>query len=110
MELDLNILNIIVGTLIPLAVGLVTKADASTRLKTWVNAGLSALSAAVMVVIGECAGGAACELAWGPFITTFFMTYVPNIATYYGFWKPNGAAQAIQARTANVGLGGTRAA
>ena len=105
IQIEFNYLNIIVGTLIPLAVGLLTKASASSKLKAWVNAGLTALSSAIMVAINMCAGDV-CDVTWGPFFTTFFMTYVPNIASYYGFWKPSGTAGTVQAGTANLGLGG----
>lgn len=107
MEIELNYLNIIIGTLIPLGVGLITKANASRKVKAWANAGLSALSAAVMTVVGACAA-ATCTITWEPFLSTLFVTYLTNIGTYYGLWKPTQTAAKVQAKTANLGVGGSK--
>lgn len=103
MEIELDFLHIVVGTLIPLAVGAITKADASSKLKAWVNAGLSALAAAIMVVIGECASDT-CLVAWQPFASTLFVTYLTNIGVYYGLLKPTQTSVKVQEKTRNIGI------
>ena len=38
-------------------------------------------------------------------VTAWGTTWAISVATYYGLWKPTGVAGAVQAATADVGLG-----
>lgn len=101
--LDVNTLNVLIGTAIPLLVALLAKWSASSALKAVMNAVLSAAAAALQVVLAGCAD--MCPLEWTPFLSTFFVTWVTSIASYYGLWKPTETAVKVQSKTANFGVG-----
>lgn len=95
VHLDVHVLTIIAGTIIPILVGIVTKASASAKVK-----------AAVNVVLSIAAGFATAALAvHGDVTADVFIAWLASVATYYGFWKPIGVAPKVQAATANVGIG-----
>jgi len=99
-------LSIIVGTLIPLLVGVVTKMRASSQVKSIANALLSAVAGALVPVINACAGDT-CAVNWREVALGVGVTWIASVATYYGLWKPTGTADSVQARTAGVGIGGS---
>lgn len=91
----------IVGLLIPILTAVVTKHVASQGLKATVTTVLSALTAAVSVLVA--ADGH--SFAWQAFVNAFVNTFIPAIALYYGFWKPTGLAGSVAAATKSFGLG-----
>ena len=99
VEVDLQLIAVLAGTVIPLLVGLVTKLRASSTVKAWANALLSALSATSAVIIETGA------LYWRDVILTFGTTWVTSIATYYGLWKPTETSKVVQERTSEFGVG-----
>ena len=102
MELDFaQTISILTGFVIPLLVGLLSKLNASSTLKAILNFGLSALASVLATVIPD-------QFNWANFLVTFAMTWVSSIATYYGLWRPTGAAEVIQIKTANAGIGGSK--
>lgn len=103
MEFDVNTLTLVVGTLIPLLVGLVTKEVANSGLKGVLNALLSAVAGALTVLVDN--GGVLGP--WQELANAGFATFITSIATYYGVWKPTGVATSVQRKTARVGVGGT---
>ncbi len=99
--LDIQMLSIIGGAIIPILVGIVTKMSASSGLKAVVNFLLSAVAGAVAVAIEH--EGAVNVEEW---VVGIGMTWVISVATHYGLWKPTGASSTVQASTAGFGLGG----
>lgn len=93
-----QVIGVLTGFLIPLLVGLLSKWRAPRWVKSVLNLGLSALSATLASVIPA-------EFSWAAFGLTFAATWATSIASYYGLLKPTGTAQAVQLRTANVGIG-----
>lgn len=100
MEFDVQALAFLTGAVIPILVGLLTKLNASARVKSFANAGLSAVSGALMTVIANSG-----RLVWSEFVTSVGTTWVISIATYYGLYKPSGVSAAVQEKTADVGIG-----
>ena len=93
-----QVISLLVGFVVPLLVGLLSKWDASKTVKSILNFGLSALSSVLATVIPD-------QFEWGPFLFTFAMTWATSIATYYGLWKPTNAATKVQSTTATFGVG-----
>jgi hypothetical protein len=100
LELDVSVLARVQGMVIPLLTGLITKKVASSRLKAFCTAMLSLLGSVVAVAIA--ADG---KVVLGDWVDTFVTTLVTATATYYGFWKPTGTAEAVQDIAPTLGLG-----
>lgn len=96
-----HLANLLVGTVIPLLVALVTKEVASSGVKGVLNAVLSAIGGALTVYVA--AGGAVDVVGMAH---AGIETFVVSIATYYGVYKATGLSTKVQAKTANVGVGG----
>lgn len=89
------------GTLLPMVVALITVKVADARFKALTLALLSAISGVAAEVVGQ--DGAAVfseDTLW-----SIAIAWVVAIATYYGFWKPTGAAESISQKTRWFGLG-----
>lgn len=91
MTLSAVVVTLIVGTFVPLLVGLVTKIDASSKLK-----------GAIMLVINAAQGLiVAATTATGEAVITvdaliLFLTGVAmSLLTYYGLYKPNDVASKL---------------
>lgn len=95
----LTLVQFLVGVAIPLLVGLVTKARASSAVKGVANTLLSVIAGALTVMIDH---GAHFDAHLG--IAAFFV-FLASTTSYKTLWKPTGVAAAIQAATANVGVG-----
>lgn len=63
------------------------------------NAVLSAVTGAISA--GQIDGG----WSFKAFIISWGSTFAVSIASYYGFYKPTGVADAVQTKTAGVGVG-----
>jgi len=100
IDLDVQTLNLISGTVIPLLVGFVTKKVASGGLKAVLNALLSAVAGAVSV--GIAASG---HIVVGEVITSMITTFIASTAIYYGMWKPTGVAGTVADVVPQFGLG-----
>ena len=97
---SVQVLTFIVGTLMPLLVGVVTKKVANRGLKLATNAFLSAVAGVLSAAIG--AGGV---LHLEAFITPV-EAFIVSMALYHGVWKPIGVSGAVQDATADFGIGG----
>lgn len=98
---DLPTWNLLVGVLIPLLVGVLTKKVSSQGLKSVMNFGLSALTGASGAVIAN--GGNIPDLK--AFVYSIAMTWGTAIVSYYGFTKPTGIADTVTEKTKNIGIG-----
>lgn len=92
-------ISILVGFVIPLLVGLLSRLNASRTIKSFLNFGLSALVAALSGIIPDE------PFYWSGFIVTFALTWATSVASYYGLLKPSGAAQSVSNKTSSFGIG-----
>lgn len=102
---DAQTISLVVGIVIPLFVGLLSKAHASSGLKAIVNAGLSAIAGALSAFAST--GFSSTDAK--TLITAIVTTWVVSIATYYGVYKPTGVSSSVLAKTGNFGLGSSPA-
>lgn len=93
-----QLISVLTGVIIPLLVGVLTKMNAASAVKSICNAGLSALGSVLATMQLD-------AWSWKWFVISWMSTFTVSIASYYGLWKPTGAAPAVQNATANVGLG-----
>lgn len=98
VALDVEFVSLLIGTVIPLLVGLLTKLNASSGVKAVVNALLAALA-------GFLTEAGSDEFVLGSAIVTVLLTWAVSVATYYGLYKPTGTSQAVQRSTRNFGVG-----
>lgn len=87
IEIDLQWLNLLIGTLLPILVALVTKQHASPRAKALTLLFLSVLGGALTGIRDN---GGSFEL--DVTLVNFAVTYITAVATYYGLWKPTAVA------------------
>lgn len=91
-------LNFVVGFIIPLLTGFLTKAKAPSWFKAVMNLGLSAVAGAVTTAIA--AEGKVEVKTW---VTGIMVTWAMSWASYTGWWKPSGVAEAVQQTGLQVG-------
>jgi len=91
---DVSILTLIVGTLLPILVGLVTTRVTSSAVKAWLLAGLTLVTTILQSLLLATQSGIAFEFEsiFVSALTQFFI----SVAIYYGLWKPTGIAGAAQ--------------
>lgn len=89
----------LVGILVPLLVGVVSKKVASRRVKAVLNAVLSAIAGSTAYLVAVDGG-----YDFVGFVNSAVGVFIVSIATYYGLWKPTGAAEGVQNKTSGVGI------
>lgn len=93
------VVSILVGIILPLLTGVITKIGAGSAVKAAANAVLSVLT------------GVIANLALNPTIDfqdlayAVTLAFVSSVATYHSLWVPIGTAQKVQESTANFGIG-----
>lgn len=85
-------LTLVATVLLPILVGVVTKASTSGGVKAVL---LLALSAVTSLVSGLLAVDGKTDI--GPLVTTTVTTFVIAVAVHYGFWKPTTVTDSAQA-------------
>lgn len=100
LELDVEVLVLLSGTVVPLLVGLVTKLGASKRLKSILNLILSVAAGALTWMIA--AGG---KFTWHEAAFAAASAYIASGVSYQNLWKPSGAAESVAVATATFGAG-----
>jgi hypothetical protein len=100
LKLDPRLLQIGSGILIPLVVGFITKVHAPKWLKAVLNLVLSAIAGALSTALAS--NGNVLLSTWALGI---IQTFVTSIVSYYGLWKPSGAAAAVQGVAPDSGIG-----
>lgn len=93
---------LLLGTLVPGLVALITKTHASSKLKAVLSAFLSAISGAVSGYIASVPAG---EARWTQVGFSVLLAVVAAASTYLGLWKPSGASPAMARWLPNFGLG-----
>lgn len=99
IHLALEDWNMVIAVLIPLVVGLVTKASASSAVKSValiVANGINALAQQAMNDNGFVTHAT---------LRTFVTSLVVSIAMYYGVWKPTTTAEKVQNVAPTFGAG-----
>ena len=81
-----QVVSILIGTVIPILVALVTRSTARPGVKAVVNLALSALSGFGTEYINST------NFVWQQALLTTVVTFVVSVATYYGLWKPTNVA------------------
>lgn len=84
----------VLGLLVPLAVALLTRINASSAVKSVANIALSAVAATVAMIVGADGGW-----DWGGFFNAWFNAFLTGIVAYYGALKPMGIAPKVAANT-----------
>lgn len=102
IELDLQFLAFLAGTVIPVAVALVTARVASSRIKGALNALLALVAG--LVVTAQQADGVISKTG----AVVVFYTWVASVATHYGLLKPTGltGSNGLIQRNIPQGVGG----
>lgn len=83
--------SLLVGTVLPIAVGIVTKSSTSAGLK----AILLALFAAVSGFLTELIQSGD-SFSWETALITWLATFMVSVALHFGVWKPTGVAAGAQ--------------
>lgn len=99
MDFDPTLLSILLGALLPVLTGIVTKQLASSKLKATVLATLSLVGAAAASFLD---GGA---VNLDLLVSNLAVTWVTGVATYFGLLEPVGLTNWVQTKTSNLGLG-----
>ena len=94
----MGLLALLVGVIVPLLVGLLTKLNASPAIKSVLNLGLVALGSAL--VTSNQVG-----FSWKPFLVNLGVGWAVSVGTYYGFYKPTGLAGTVANVAPNTGIG-----
>ena len=89
-----QMVTLFVTVLVPLLIGLLTKASWSASLKAMLLAGMSAL---IGVAQGLLAAPTDTVWSWQVAVVNGVIAWVIAVATYFGLWKPTGAAAVAQA-------------
>lgn len=100
LQLDVVTVTFILGTVIPLLTGLITKAKTSPGVKAAVNLVLS-IAAGVGAAIVQVKG----SITVGQIITAISTTYIASGSTYSHLWKPSGAVDKVAAIAPDTGIG-----
>ena len=90
---------LLVGILIPVITAIITKKVASSQIKAISTLTLTAITATVGTLVGLDG-----EWAWREFGNAFMSTFVPAIASYYGFWKHSAVTRVVTEKTADFGV------
>ncbi len=100
VTVDVTFAAILVGTIIPILVGVITKSTAAAGLKATALLFLSAVGGVLAVAIESNTG-----IIEKPTLIAAAVTFVTAVATYFGFLKPTGVSPAANNATSGFGLG-----
>ena len=83
--------SLLVGVILPITVGLITKVTTSASTKAVALAFLAAVSGFVSEMLSS---GSAFQ--WSTALITWAATFIVAVAVHFGLWKPTGTAAAVQ--------------
>lgn len=92
--MDVSVLTLIVGTILPIVVGLVTTRVTRAAVKAWLLAGLTLVTTFLQALLFATQSGVSFD-GKAIFIAAFTQ-FIISVAIYYGLWKPTGIAGAAQ--------------
>lgn len=104
VQVDVTVLNFIVGALVPLLVAVLSKVNASSGLKAVLNLGLSILAGVASTLL--LTDG---ETTFLGIATSAITVYLASGVTYQNLWKPTAVAPAVAEKTSGFGLGSNSA-
>lgn len=87
-----DLVNVVVGVLLPLLVGLVTRTVTNGNVKAVLLLILSGVSSVLVEWLHRDG-----TWDWGRVILAAIVTFVVGVATHYGFWKPTNTTPSLQA-------------
>lgn len=99
ISVDVQMLSVLSGLVLPLLVGVITKEVANNGLKAAALAFLSAVSG--LVVSAQQGNGLVSKEA----VLAAAMAWVVGTATHFGLYKPTGVTAAVVEKTSNFGVG-----
>lgn len=103
--LDALMVTMLISTVIPILVGLVTKLNASSALKATLMAGLSIVNGLVANSVDDNGSAFISKQA----VVLAFFSFVTAGATYARLLKPAGISPAVNNATSGFGVGGAGA-
>lgn len=83
-----QVVSVLLGTVYPILVALVTKKSTNSAVKAWLLAALSAVSGFGFEYINST------NFQYEQALLTTVVTFVTAVSTYYGLWKPTEVADA----------------
>ncbi len=96
-----SIASILLGTVMPLLVAVVTKSKASRALKFGCLLTLSVITGMLTTAIGGDGNAVISDTA----LVSALIAWVTGMASYYGLWKPSGVAGSVAKKTDRFGIG-----
>lgn len=102
ITIDAMVVTILVGTLLPLLVGVVTKAVAHSGVKAVLLLLFTAVEG-LLITATQIDGTAVLS---AESIIFAAVGWISAVATYFGLWKPSQVATKVQSSTARFGIGG----
>lgn len=102
VTVDVAVLGLMIGTLIPIVTRVITNSNASSSLKSIVNLVLSVLAGGAAALLQ--ANG---TLTLVELITAMGAVFLSSGVSYSHLWKPTGVTEAIGNKTASFGIGGS---
>lgn len=100
LSIDVAFAAILLGTVLPILVGIVTKEVANAGLKAILLALFSAAGGVLAIAVESGTG-----IIEKQTLIAAAVTWVTAVATYYGFLKPSGVSPAINQATSGFGVG-----
>lgn len=88
------ILGLVVSTILPLLVGLVTKTVTSPSVKAVLLAALAAVTGLGTELLASINAGTTYDLGTG--LVLALTSFVVAVGLHYGIWKPTGTSHALQ--------------
>lgn len=101
LTLDAATVAAAISFFVPLLVSLVTKKEASARVK----AGANILGVAVAAVVALLVNKDGTSVTWQVAAFTFISSLISSLAGYQGVWKPLGAKKALENVAPDSGIG-----
>lgn len=100
VQLNVLLLTALVGSVIPLLVGFITKTSASRNVKSIVGLALSAIATGITFALAT--DGTVVLSEW---IVGILMTFGTGLAAHYNILKPSGLTALVHGLVPNVGIG-----
>lgn len=85
-----QVVSLLLGTLYPILVALVTKVDTSPAVRAVLLAALSAVSGFLTEFLNSE------NFVWQQALLTWVLTFVVAVATHFGLWQPTGVTAKAQ--------------
>ncbi|MUG03533.1 hypothetical protein ECC01_21315 [Bacillus tequilensis] len=88
------VIQLLISTVLPLLVGLVTTRVTDSSVKAWLLAGLSLVTSLVVELGDHLATGTTYDIGQGLLLA--LPTFLIAVGLHYGIYKPTGTSEALQ--------------